>query len=171
MNSLRHFRYADNPLLALLLPCLRAPLLETLMIKGDYFSNELGTLPGNLFPEPYVFPSLRSLSLIDVISPRADRALYFAKMTGSVTNITFSQKDYASTLFATLQGCLKPDVTYWTKLKVITLDIDQENEQESVLRFTQARTGNGLVLHIFDFIVGRGVFWRMGHVPGVESHL
>lgn len=148
MKNLVNLRFGEtDSSFPLLLPFLEAPLLETLLIKSE----SLEGLEDDQPAEPFGFPSLKSLSLVEV-AISAPAAQYFAKMTESVTDIIISNKEYDESLFFVfLRSCSE----YWTNLKVVKLDLDIGCRLNEIIQFAQTRRDSGLVLHVLDDIVSQ----------------
>ncbi|KDR82053.1 hypothetical protein GALMADRAFT_135430 [Galerina marginata CBS 339.88] len=147
MNNLTHFRYSDTEGLALFLPYFRAPLLETLILQNDWFPEEFGASA-----ELYVFPSLRSVSLIETTAATPQVALHFARMTESATEILFSQDELDESLFMILNfmSVSLPNINFWTKVKLLTCNSSFQSHIPYFVTFARAHSKNGFVLRIFD---------------------
>ncbi|KDR82013.1 hypothetical protein GALMADRAFT_264295 [Galerina marginata CBS 339.88] len=88
MNSLKNLRCGFFA--PLWLPFLRAPLLETLTLRrcwalGNRYDQRLN-------PEPYAFPTLRSLYLLETTAHTSEIASCLARMTELATDIVISTK-------------------------------------------------------------------------------
>ncbi|KDR82031.1 hypothetical protein GALMADRAFT_135408 [Galerina marginata CBS 339.88] len=134
MDNLKHLGFNNAGGMTLLLPHLRAPSLETLVIKDGYFRREL-----QMAADPYVFPSLRSVSLIrtEAVSPNA--AAQFARITGSTTELLFLQQDIHNTFIRALDYLHSKDL--WTKVKCVTCIFERDNDitSLSLLNFAKAK--------------------------------
>ncbi|KDR72985.1 hypothetical protein GALMADRAFT_142686 [Galerina marginata CBS 339.88] len=135
---LRCFEYG----LSCWLPYLRAPLLETLSVKNDIFTAE----DFEMSPEPYVFPSIRSVSLIRIrASPQA--VGHLARMTEAATELLFSQDDISRGFLSVPHNSEElDDQTYWTKVDTLTCSSADMRNRAVLLRFAKARAKNNLCL-------------------------
>ncbi|KDR82051.1 hypothetical protein GALMADRAFT_135427 [Galerina marginata CBS 339.88] len=146
MNNLKHLRYSETGGMALLLPYFRAPLLETLILQNDALPEEFGASA-----ELYIFPSLRSVSLIEVTATSPLVALHFAAITESATEILFSQEDSDDTIFMTLLTAIPfSGPSYWTQVKLLTCNSPFQSHITQFITFAKPRSKNGVVLRIFS---------------------
>ncbi|KAF8874221.1 hypothetical protein CPB84DRAFT_1797851 [Gymnopilus junonius] len=162
MPSLRHLRYSDNELLARVLPKLRGPLLESLVIQNARFPERYSAFRA----PPYVFPSLQCLCLIQTTTSSPRSAWYFAQMTRSITHAIFSHDSYVQSIFYMLLNGPDGDKKYWPKLERLTFNLPIGDEVSDALRFVQARPSDALVLEVFDQIRDQ---WRASDLNSYKS--
>ncbi|KDR72984.1 hypothetical protein GALMADRAFT_252357 [Galerina marginata CBS 339.88] len=144
MPKLIHLRCFDYSL-SCWLPYLRAPSLETLAIKSDVLDGDFG-----MSVEPYAFPSLRSVFLID-IAATPQGAGHLARMTEAATELLISENDLAHGFFSALHKSDEfGDQTYWTKVEILTCSAHRmrDNAISLILRFAKAQTKNNLTLRL-----------------------
>lgn len=146
MNNLKNLRFSMTDSFPLLLPFLKASLLETLVIKSESLE-----VLGDDQPEPLGFPSLKSLYLIEtaIITPAAQ---YLARMTESVTDIAIFNEECDESLFFVF---LCSSSEYWPKLKVVTLDLDIGGRLNEVISFAHTRRDSGLVFHVLGHVISQ----------------
>ncbi|KDR82029.1 hypothetical protein GALMADRAFT_240466 [Galerina marginata CBS 339.88] len=152
MGNLLHFRCGGCGVLPFFLPLLRAPLLQTLIIQNDGF-NDLFLESVGASAEPYAFPALQTISLLNITFDTLAAAWYFARMTESATEILLSEEESWQTLLSALQCSEEyPEKTYWSKVKLLTCDFCHWNinDYTTFLEFAKARSKNGLIIRIFD---------------------
>lgn len=135
MRSLKHLRLADSWSMSMILPYLRAPLLETLIIRN--------WLPEG-FPTPdynYSFPSLHTLSFeqsLDFEYPDLvswdEIFIPLSILTKHAVYIAFSH--FSSLKHAFLFPCHK---AYWPDLQVINFNVKYSTRIDDYLRFATAR--------------------------------
>ncbi|KDR69803.1 hypothetical protein GALMADRAFT_255616 [Galerina marginata CBS 339.88] len=159
MTKLKHLRseYGGMPQL---LPRLRAPLLQTITIQNHNFLDCAGASS-----EPYVFPSLKSVTLINITVDTSSGEWYFAQMTESATEILISEEASSLAIFSLLQNSeelLK--IFYWSKVKVLTcnFEIMEADDHGAFLQFAKSRCKNDLVVRIFDRLDRQ---WRRDFSP------
>jgi len=122
MNRLKHLRFC-NELLCNMLPEIRAPLLETLVIhdgsiESDYYTD--ARRPG----EPYTFPSLKSIALIDVKCENRAAMWYFSRMTRNATQLTITQMDQDEAILQAIDDLPEKEEGFWPNLRTLTCDIE-----------------------------------------------
>ncbi|KAF8901530.1 hypothetical protein CPB84DRAFT_1777547 [Gymnopilus junonius] len=155
MDNLKHMRISDNLCLILLLPYIRAPLLETLTLRDSLFPENFATCPHGSdthISNPYVFPSLKYLCFINVCATLTPSARQFAKMTANTVDMTFSSGDYDESFFSAYMAPAenKERETLWPKIEVLTFNIDVDDELDDILRFAQGRPKKSVTLRLFD---------------------
>ena len=159
MRSLKHLRLADSWSMSMVLPYLRAPLLETLIIR-NWFPEELSTPDYN-----YSFPSLHTLALEqssdfeypDLVPWDSDdifRSLSI--LTKNAVYIAFSH-------FSSLERAfLFPrHQTFWPDLQVINFNVKCSRRIDDYLIFATARANPKkprFVLRIHKELMNR---WRV----------
>jgi hypothetical protein len=159
MRSLKHLRLADSWSMSMILPYLRAPLLETLIIR-NWFPEEFSTPDYN-----YSFPSLHTLAFEqspdyeypDLVSWDSDyifRSLSI--LTKHAVYIAFSH-------FSSLERAfLFPrHKTFWPHLQVINFNVKYSIRIDDYLRFATARASPKkprFVLRIHKELINR---WRV----------
>ncbi|KDR82012.1 hypothetical protein GALMADRAFT_221901 [Galerina marginata CBS 339.88] len=157
MNSLKHLRFGN--LAPLWLPFLRAPLLATLIIRKCWMPNIFG-YHERLQAEPYAFPALQSLYLLETSAQTLQMAHYFARMTGLATDIAFSQEtDTDSFSSFVLEQDEDLNETYWTKAVQITSNSNRVDFHR-IVRFVRARRTNNITLRIIE---QNAMSWIDGH--------
>lgn len=122
MNRLKHLRFG-NELLCNVLPDVRAPLLETLVIhngsiESDYYTDARGG------EEPYAFPSLKSIALIDVTCENRATLWYFSRMTRNASQITITQMDRHEAILHAIHDLPEKEEGFWPNLRTLTCDIE-----------------------------------------------
>jgi hypothetical protein len=123
MNRLRHLRISDSVTLYRLLPTIRAPLLETLVLRNMWIELDVDPFTDTKEPNVYSFPSLTSISLLDISCNSGDSLLYFALMTSAVRTITIvHQSDAISGVLHTTQG-LPSQMALWPHLETLICDL------------------------------------------------
>lgn len=169
MNNMKHLRIADNIFLVLLLPSIRAPLLESLTIKDTLFSEDFATSPhgsSTLIANPYVFPSLTSLCFINVAAYLLPSTRHFAKMTAKATDITFSSGEYDESFWAIFNvrsSQAKEKEKLWPKLKTLTFNLDPEEQLDDIFRFAKGRPKRSVTLRLFE---GMDESWKTMDLTG-----
>ena len=159
MRSLRHLRLADSWSMSMVLPYLRAPLLETLIIR-NWFPEEFSTPDYN-----YSFPSLHTLAFEqssdfeypDLVSWDSDDIFRcLSILTKNAVYIAFSH-------FSSLERAfLFPrHQAFWPDLQVINFNVKCSRRIDDYLIFATARASPKkprFVLRIHKELVNR---WRV----------
>ena len=166
MRSLKHLRLADSWSMSMILPYLRAPLLETLIIR-NWLPEEFPTPDYN-----YSFPSLHTLAFEqstdyeypDLVS-WDDIFIPLAILTRHAVYVAFSH-------FSSLERAfLFPrHKAFWPDLQVINLDVKCSTQIDDYLRFAIARASPKkprFVLRIHKELINR---WRV-EVPNAINEL
>ncbi|PPQ72008.1 hypothetical protein CVT26_007968 [Gymnopilus dilepis] len=141
-----------------LLPFMRAPSLETLIVRGvlpaTFAAQALES--NTLMSDLYIFPVLHSVCCIDVFAHSTASTWQFAKMTANASEITFCNTNarrcpYSESFFAFLADCsvLKEKEMLWKKVKVLTFDIDT-SDLDGLLRFFKKRPKRSVILRLSD---------------------
>ncbi|PPR05161.1 hypothetical protein CVT26_012247 [Gymnopilus dilepis] len=164
MPNLKHFRFRESESLSILLPFIKAPLLESLQIHDIWFPEEYNTLK----PEPDEFPALQSLYLHCASFSSPHTAWYFARMTKKVTDILLSDDDYSTTALSVLLHGPHFKKKFWPKLKTLALNIyiREEEEVNDIVRFAEARGKDGFTLRLLDSMYND---WEDDYFPQCED--
>jgi len=136
MNRLKHMRFS-NDLPCFMLPDVRAPLLETLVILNGWITQEHHTdlgRPG----EPYTFPSLKNLSLVNVGCEYRMAMWYFACMTRNASQIAITQIETADGILHSI-GNLPEKEGFWPNLRTLICDINIEYSEDLAALLSIAR--------------------------------
>lgn len=154
MNNLKHLRYSQNAYMALLLPFLRAPLLETLFIGKDKGmpAEELGLTPLDFPTEAYSFPSLHSLTLLDYLPWYPDMALRILQLTKNIKSISVFHDCLTDQFFG---GQWEHDPLFyesWLKLTCITVNCRwwEEHQFERIHDIVLSRPKDALTLRLIE---------------------
>lgn len=122
MPKLKYLRFSEHVNMCTALPYLRAPLLETLIIRG--------CLPWIPPTEDYFFPSLRTLVMGQI--PEDADFLSISKNTSRVTHLTFTNVASLSYLFSGHE-------TYWPDLQVACFNVLDSYQIHDYLTFVTGR--------------------------------
>lgn len=123
MNRLKHLRFG-NELLCNMLPDIWAPLLETLVIHNGLIESDYYT-DSRRAGEPYTFPSLKNIALIDVTCENRATMWYFSRMTRNATQITITQLDHQDeAIFWAIDDLPEKEEGFWPNLRTLTCDIE-----------------------------------------------
>jgi len=155
MNNLKSLRYSDNDTVSLILPCIRAPLLESLTLQSVWLPEELGAMP--MHPsEPYFFPSLHSLDLIDVTPSTLHGAWYLVRMTRRAKDILLSHEDAGECVFVFTPAAYRSNPLFWPDMERLTLNMDATAEVGAFVHFFNCRPATEnrrkCILRIFEHI-------------------
>ncbi|KDR82055.1 hypothetical protein GALMADRAFT_264330 [Galerina marginata CBS 339.88] len=155
MHNLRHLRSSEHALMSLL-PSIRAPQLETLIMHNNLFRREV--------EEPYAFPSLQKVSLLNCSVASHQAAICFARITENATDIIISQTDLTgNSFFYALQAAdVASSQTLWSKVDSLACNfrLVVQSDVGLFLDFATARRENDLTLRIFDNL---HAFWKEGN--------
>jgi hypothetical protein len=122
MNRLKHLRFG-NELLCNMLPDIRAPLLETLVIHNGLIESDYYT-DARRAGEPYTFPSLKSIALIDVTCENKATMWYFSRMTRNATQVTITQVDQDEAILQAIDDLPEKEEGFWPNLRTLTCDLE-----------------------------------------------
>ena len=151
MPSLKRFRVGEFDAIWELLPSIRAPQLDTLIIHMCQF-----TLAGATPTSPdggYTFPALRKLYIIDA-SVEPSIAPAFAHITSQATEVLISHGNLPSSIIQTIVNGRFTD-TVWPRLKVLSCNIPEMETIDTYVSFSKNRPRTSFVfrLHptLFEF--------------------
>ncbi|KAF9557753.1 hypothetical protein CPC08DRAFT_34765 [Agrocybe pediades] len=131
MNKLKSLRFSDHDAMCLLLAYIRAPLLDMLTIQSVCLPAEFGTLT-SFGREPYFFPSLNRLNVLDVSVTTSLGAEFLISLTQTAKEIMFAQDDYEDGILLLIPE-IYSDHPFWPKLEQLSVNMDVEDEMDSIL--------------------------------------
>jgi hypothetical protein len=150
MGRLRHLHISGEEALSMyeLLPTIRAPLLETLILQNIWIEAEED--PSTM----YSFPSLTSLSLLDVTFDIDDSLRYLALRTGAARQITIvhAESNPSQGIISAIRD-LPNQVVLWPQLENLICDLGRYNLGclGMLFKFLKHRKSTGdLTLRISD---------------------
>jgi len=147
MPNLKRFRVGEFDTIWDLLPIIRAPQLDTLIIHMCQF--ESGFLAGASPPSPdrgYAFPALRKLYVLDS-NVGSSTAPTFAHVTSQATDILISHASLPTSLIQTIVNGRYTD-TVWPRLKTLSCNIPEFETIDTYVSFARSRPKGSFVFRL-----------------------
>ncbi|KIM49698.1 hypothetical protein M413DRAFT_438855 [Hebeloma cylindrosporum] len=141
MNRLKHLRFS-NDLLCNLLPDIQAPLLETLIIHNGMIEAEYYT-DARRAGEPYTFPSLKTVALIDGACENRANMWYFARMTRNATQVTITQMYQEEGILQAIDDLPEKEEGFWPNLRTLICDVETWYDDDFSVLLRIARRWDG----------------------------
>jgi len=138
MPNLKRFRVGDFETIWDLLPNIRAPQLDTLIIHMCQSASEF--LTGTIHSSPdmsYAFPSLRKLYVLDS-NVESSVASTFTHVTSQATDVLISHGDLQTSLIQTIVNEHYTD-TVWPRLKILSCNIPEVETIDTYVAFASCR--------------------------------
>jgi len=156
MNRLRHLRIKDSPAVFQLLPTIRAPILETLVLRDAWINFRPDSTTNIHVPNVYSFPSLASLSLNDVSCRPGHSMRYFTLMTSAVRQINVAHTTSYGThgVLRYIVEQLSTEVIVWPHLENLICDLGRVDldSANTLLKIVMQKSHTaGLTLRVSEF--------------------
>ena len=151
MPNLKRFRVSEFDTIWDLLPSLRAPKLDTLIIHICTFAS--GYLAGTSPASPdrgYSFPSLRKIYVIDS-NVEFSVVPTFTQLTSQATDVLISHESLLSSLMQRIVNGGYAGVV-WPQLKKLSCNIAGVNEIDTYVAFAESRPKNSFEFRLHPMI-------------------
>ncbi|KAH9483522.1 hypothetical protein JR316_0002990 [Psilocybe cubensis] len=133
MNVLEHLRY-ENDAMTLLLPYLRLPALQSLVLRNVWLPEELGQTVPVPVPKPgtgYFFPSLTTLTLIDSTTSTVLAGRFFAHLTKRAKTVLLSIEEPEENILIPLYSYLPKEC--WPELSTLILNLSTDDDVQLII--------------------------------------
>ncbi|CAA7260943.1 unnamed protein product [Cyclocybe aegerita] len=164
MPQLKTLRLYRSRTMISMLPCLRAPQLDSLTLEEINFSAV------EVESSDYFFPSLRSLSLVDLRylneEGARDQNFFLYQITRTLVDLTISQRAKGSEDNALLVMIAELPKGTWPNLRTATFNIEDQWKPDFYGEFAKSRLPAEVVVRVHENLVEHCCSFWEGQIYG-----